>query len=366
MHVSMRPSTIFHSQTVLPGRFPSILSQRLLAPRPGGRKLHSVQSTPDAPLDEPAQASPSLFSKLFRSLTDVGIGTRSLAEGAVGLFIIVGIGFSVALIAWARGSALRKGHPYMATIQFPQACGITVGTPVRIRGVQIGSVMNVKAWLDRVDVVVEVNDESTVIPRNSIVEANQSGLIAEPLVDITPILPIPVYSASPLSAACEVEQQVVCHDGVIQGQQGVALDDLVYICTKLARQMDQEGVSKIFAAAEAATAAIEEAKPLLHQATKLVEEITPLLQELNEGDLVGNVEDLTKAAAEAAADIQKLQSCILTEDNVKALRGAVITLCRTLEHAESISSDVSVFSRDSSVQRNLKTLIQALSRLVDE
>ena len=27
---------------------------------------------------------------------------------------------------------------------------------------------------------------STVIPRNSVIEANQSGLIAEPLVDITP------------------------------------------------------------------------------------------------------------------------------------------------------------------------------------
>lgn len=31
-----------------------------------------------------------------------------------------------------------------------------------------------------------MNDVGTVIPRNSIVEANQSGLIAEPLVDITP------------------------------------------------------------------------------------------------------------------------------------------------------------------------------------
>lgn len=39
---------------------------------------------------------------------------------------------------------------------------------------------------------------------------------------------------------------------------------------------------------------------------------------------------------------------------------------RTLEHVESISSDVSVLARDSGVQRNLKTLVQALSRLLDE
>ena len=39
---------------------------------------------------------------------------------------------------------------------------------------------------------------------------------------------------------------------------------------------------------------------------------------------------------------------------------------RTLDHVESISSDVSVLARDSGMQRNLKTLVQALSRLLDE
>lgn len=56
--------------------------------------------------------------------------------------------------------------------------------------------LNVKPSLDRVDVLVEVNDAGTVIPRNSVIEANQSGLIAEPLVDITPQLPLPTYTAS--------------------------------------------------------------------------------------------------------------------------------------------------------------------------
>jgi hypothetical protein len=37
-----------------------------------------------------------------------------------------------------------------------------------------------------------------------------------------------------------------------------------------------------------------------------------------------------------------------------------------MENVESVSSDMSAFTRDSAVQRNLKTLVQALSRLVDE
>lgn len=40
----------------------------------------------------------------------------------------------------------------------------------------------------------------------------------------------------------------------------------------------QEGIDKFFEAAQAATAAMEEAAPLLEEATQLAKEITPLLQ----------------------------------------------------------------------------------------
>jgi hypothetical protein len=91
-----------------------------------------------------------------------------------------------------------------------------------------------------------------------------------------------------------------------------------------------------------------------------------ITQELREGGLMTNLDHLTEAAAGAAADIQSLQKAVLTDDNVRALRSAVLTLCKTLEHVESISADVSVFSRDTGVQRNLKTLITALSRIIEE
>ena len=46
--------------------------------------------------------------------------------------------------------------------------------------------------------------------------------------------------ASPLDEECEAEGAVVCHSGRIKGQPGVAMDDLIYICTKLARQIDAQ------------------------------------------------------------------------------------------------------------------------------
>lgn len=102
----------------------------------------------------------------------------------------------------------------------------------------------------------QINDVALVVPRNSIIEANQSGLIAEPLIDITPQLPIPVYRALPNDPACAAEGSIVCAGGNIEGRQGVALDDLVYIMTRIARNMDDDGFDKIVAAAGAATEAV--------------------------------------------------------------------------------------------------------------
>ncbi len=47
-------------------------------------------------------------------------------------------------------------------------------------------------------------------------------------------------------------------------------------------------------------------------------ELTPLLHELREGGLAANVETLSRSAASAATDLAKLQSAVLTDDNVQA------------------------------------------------
>lgn len=69
---------------------------------------------------------------------------------------------------------------------------------LQIRGVPVGSVLSVQPSLEQVNVLVEIKEPTTVIPRNSLIEANQSGLIAESLIDITPQLPIPDYKVGTL------------------------------------------------------------------------------------------------------------------------------------------------------------------------
>ncbi|KAL5052648.1 hypothetical protein RYX36_033330 [Vicia faba] len=94
-------------------------------------------------------------------------------------------------LAWLKGFQIRsKFRKYTATFEFSQASGISTGTPVRIRGVIVGDVIRVNPSLTSIEAVVEIEDDKTILPCNSLVEVNQSGLLMETIIDITPRDPL--------------------------------------------------------------------------------------------------------------------------------------------------------------------------------
>jgi len=110
---------------------------------------------------------------------------------------------------------------------------------------------------------LQVEDDKIIIPRNSVVEVNQSGLLMETLIDITPKDPLPAPSVGPLDPDCTKEGLILCDKERMKGQQGVSLDALVGIFTRLGRDMEEIGVSKSYKLAEKVATIMEEAQPLL-------------------------------------------------------------------------------------------------------
>lgn len=270
------------------------------------------------------------------------------------------------LVSWVSSISLRTTKRYQAIVEFPQACGISTGTPVRVRGVQVGSVLKVQPSLERVDVTCEINDDNVVIPRNSLVEANQSGLISEPLIDITPRLPIPTSEFKPHDGGCDEEGAIVCHRGRIVGERGVSLDELVKVCTKLAQEMDRRGIGTAFDAMESADRLVADLHPLVAQVKSITDKLDPLLTEVSDGNMLASIDTLAASAAATAEDIRRLNRSILTDENTELLREAVVTLTKTLQHVEGISGNVSSVTGDPVTHQNIRTLITALSRVVDE
>lgn len=99
----------------------------------------------------------TIWRQTLRPLNDFGFGHRSIWEGGVGLFLVSGAVILALSLAWLRGFQLRsKFRKYLAVFEFAQACGISTGTPVRIRGVTVGNVIRVNPSLKNIEAVVEV------------------------------------------------------------------------------------------------------------------------------------------------------------------------------------------------------------------
>lgn len=110
---------------------------------------------------------------------------------------------------------------------------------------------------------MQVDDDKIIIPRNSLVEVNQSGLLMETMIDITPRDPVPSPSVGPLDPECDKEGLIVCDKQKIRGYQGVSLDELVGIFTRIGREVEDIGVANSYSLAKRVAAVIEDARPLL-------------------------------------------------------------------------------------------------------
>ncbi|GAY61946.1 hypothetical protein CUMW_213930 [Citrus unshiu] len=296
-----------------------------LPPKPKAKVTRIRALSADAGHDQPPSSSEgknpltavmdvprNIWRRTLRPLSDFGFGRRSVWEGGVGLFLVSGTVLLALSLAWLRGFQLRsKFRKYLAVFEFSQACGICTGTPVRIRGVTVGNVIRVNPSLKSIEAVVEVEDEKTVIPRNALVEVNQSGLLMETLIDITPRDPIPTPTVGPLDPECVREDLII---DVSDSSHG--------------------------------------------------EDVQPLLAEVRDSGLLKEVESLSRSLTQASEDLRRVHSSVMTPENSEMIQKSVYSLIFTLKNIENISSDVLGFTGDEVTRRNLKSLIKSLSRLL--
>ncbi len=176
--------------------------------------------------------------------------TRAVREGSVGLLILLGLGVFVVLILWLRGITFGK-RSYKIIVEFGDVGGIQKGAMVRYRGFKVGKISTIRPGPNGVEVDVDITPADLVMPRDVRVEANQSGLIGETNVDITPQKPLPagVAVAKPLDKNCD-PNLIVCNGSHLQGQIGVSVDELIRSTTELANAFNDR---ELFANVKAAT-----------------------------------------------------------------------------------------------------------------
>lgn len=182
--------------------------------------------------------------------------SRSVREGSVGLLILVGLGLFAGLVLWLRGVTIGR-RSYSAVVEFANVGGMQEGGIVRYRGVNVGNIAAIRPGPNGVEVNVEISPANLIIPRDVQVAANQSGLISEVGIDITPrtTLPTNAVTAQPLDPNCD-RTLIICNGSRLQGEIGISLDQLITATTRFTNAYsDPSFVATVTETAKSASAA---------------------------------------------------------------------------------------------------------------
>jgi phospholipid/cholesterol/gamma-HCH transport system substrate-binding protein len=160
--------------------------------------------------------------------------SRSVREGSVGLMLLAGLGVFGGIFLWLKG--LTPGNQsYSIIAQFPQAPGIQPGGVVRFRGIRVGKIVKIEPGVNGVDVVMQMDDPSLTIPKDVIIAVSQTGLIGEPVVEITPRSAMtidPSKIAKALDTNCD-RTLILCNNTKVNGEMGANFNQLLERATKL-------------------------------------------------------------------------------------------------------------------------------------
>lgn len=133
--------------------------------------------------------------------------TRSLAwsELKIGALTILALVMATMLIFLLSGEGGFFWQRYAVKTVFSSAAGIKPGAPVRVAGVEVGSVTGVAFAGDRVEVVMEISrDMQPRVTSTSVASLGSVSLVGEPAIDITASssgTPVPEWGYIPSGVA---------------------------------------------------------------------------------------------------------------------------------------------------------------------
>nr|YP_009237716.1 hypothetical protein [Gracilariopsis lemaneiformis]AJO68510.1 hypothetical protein [Gracilariopsis lemaneiformis]AML79943.1 hypothetical protein [Gracilariopsis lemaneiformis]UAD88798.1 hypothetical protein [Gracilariopsis chorda] len=113
-----------------------------------------------------------------------------------------------------------------------------------MRGINIGYVDKIRIKYNYVLIKVNINLSYILIPKNSLVETSQTGLLNDTVIDITPldnIISRNIKKVDVFSKSC-IKSKFICNYDYIQGERGLNYDDLVRAATRISQRFDDPGL----------------------------------------------------------------------------------------------------------------------------
>jgi phospholipid/cholesterol/gamma-HCH transport system substrate-binding protein len=163
--------------------------------------------------------------------------SRTFKQGSVGLLIIFTTILLIGGVIWLKRIKFTA-NSYIINVTFQNANGLREGGSVFYRGFEIGRIIGVQSGANGIDVKVEITQPDLRIPYNTVLEANQGGLIGETTLDLVPQADLASIGLSmdPLDQNNCDSNVIICNGDMLKGQVGSSFNELVRTSTLLSEQ----------------------------------------------------------------------------------------------------------------------------------
>jgi phospholipid/cholesterol/gamma-HCH transport system substrate-binding protein len=295
--------------------------------------------------------------------------TRSLAwsELKIGALTIVAIAIGAVLVFSLTGSRGFAWQRYSLKTRFTNVAGLATGSPVRIAGVEVGSVTAVDFAGDEVDVTFQVKeDHRRLITDQSVARLGSVSLLGESAVDISPApegTPIPDWGYVPQGRPVAVMSDMT--DAASQG-----LTELTAMIHDLREGRGTAGklltdeqlyaeLNRFVASAGALTEGLQQGKGTLG---KLLND--PGAADALESSLQ-HIEELTNRIAAGDGSLGRLMKDDSLAQSLESATANLNALTAKLNSGEGtagkLMTDPALFDRLNSVTQRLDTLVTKLN-----
>jgi phospholipid/cholesterol/gamma-HCH transport system substrate-binding protein len=353
--------------------------------------------------------------------------SRTIREGSVGLIILLGLGAFGLLLLWLRGFQLGN-RSYSFVVEFRDVAGMQNGAPVRYRGVDVGQVSEIMPAAAGVAVRIEIGSANLSIPEQSLIQVNQSGLIGETSIDITPDRDIDLpadIGTNPLAVDC-AGSIIICDGDRLQGEVGVSFGELIEATTQIADLFGDEAFFnevrtltrnsadaaaaiadlsrsvttltesvdvQLTTLAEAATTTTQSVGRAADELGATANQVNALLAEnrlalastlenisqttreiqimasqitplLENGEFIESLETLSRNAAIASENLRNLSEAVGSPENLLLFQQTLESARATFQNVQKITADLDELTGDPEFRRDIRELINGLSNLV--
>ncbi len=266
---------------------------------------------------------------------------RSIRDAIVGFSILGGVVAFTSSIFWLRGIRLNS-NSWNITANFEDASGLAERTPVRYRGILIGSVSKIKINDDEIKAIIEINNPRLRLPKPVVAKVFTSSLLGgdvqlgliskgEKLKENAPL---------PLSKDC-LDSLVLCNNDEISGEPITSISTLTEEFEKLLKKAGKEDVVSNL---------VESTKQFDITQRKLEELVSQVQEEILRAEPI--ITNLTKAS-------QHISNILASVDNQQTLDD----IKETASYTRSITNKIDNFSTEVEGIMNDDELMSALRKV---